>query len=310
VGIDGGTLAADPNQTDKDLQMKTVAIYQSPYHRAHIVAEALKRGLRQHGYDAAVIDSHYFRKPREDVMFMYGLPPHNREIWRAYRDAGRDCFLIDMGYFGRLHTSRFAGYHRISKNAWHPDGYIEELVNANLPKSRIQSHWQEIAYKKTWLDGDRNEVWVVGMQEKTADLWGYKAGEWEANMLARLRDLTDDPIYYKPKLVRQTSYIPVNGFDHVVTHAGHSSRFLKRPRAIVAHHSNMCVEAVAAGVPHYCEFGAAQPLSFKLEDINRPPQLLGKKRLSFLNAIGYSQYSIKEMKEGILVDCLRQIGLL
>ena len=73
--------------------------------------------------------------------------------------------------------------------------------------------------------------------------------------------------------------------------------------ALVTHHSNAAVDALAAGIPVFCEDGAASLLSMpRLADIENPP--LPEGRAQFFADLAYCQWSVPEMASGACWDYL------
>ena len=67
---------------------------------------------------------------------------------------------------------------------------------------------------------------------------------------------------------------------------------------VVAHHSNVAVEAILAGIPAICPEGVASVMAgHKLKQIEDPPMPSG--RAQWAADIAYCQWSIAEMTAGL-----------
>ena len=79
--------------------------------------------------------------------------------------------------------------------------------------------------------------------------------------------------------------------------------------ALVTHHSNMALEALAFCVPYYCESGAAAALSIKLSELENPPMPFYADRWQLLSNVCYAQWNVAEMRSGEAWASLEKDGL-
>jgi hypothetical protein len=84
------------------------------------------------------------------------------------------------------------------------------------------------------------------------------------------------------------------------------SEALASARAIVTHHSNVAVEALAAGVPVHCFTGAAAACSVPLDRLCERPE----GREQFLADVAYLQWSLDEMRSGAYWAHIKERGVI
>lgn len=208
-----------------------------------------------------------------DVLLLWGVgAPRQQAAFRNYRERGRPVICTDVGYAKDPpgHNRRF----RISINAPHP-----QLL---LSDTEEDSRWEPYVERDPVL-GSR--VLLVDMGPKSCEQ--YALHDWAPVKLRELlaRGLRPSEIVYRPK--PRNKFTPLPGVAHDAV--SDISRLLKNSCLVVSHHSNVCVEAVAAGVPIECEDGAAMWMK------NR--EWSYENRLSMIRRLSRWQYTPAESRE-------------
>jgi hypothetical protein len=247
----------------------------------------MAQGLHAAGQSHELLSSTSYRGPAHDVAIFYGLALGLRRVLEEYRAAGRKAIYVDMGYWGRRLNDRFDGFHKLALNDRHPTAYFQRWAH---PPDRIQHHGIRL---KPWRTAGRH-ILVAGMSAKAAQAEGLPPHSWERATIARLRELTDRPIVYRPK-PNWTEACPIEGSVFAQTQPLDS--LFNNCHAVVAHHSNVAVDALLAGVPCICPGGVASSLSgHDLTLIESPPMPDGRQQ--WAQDVAYTQWSIHEMRTG------------
>lgn len=277
-----------------------VAVYHIPAHRRSlIIANAMLAGILKVGDKAVMVPSNEFSSPDADVAVFYGFDQKLRGIFHAYRAAGLPVVLVDMGYFGRLDPSKWAGFHKVSVNSRHPTAYFQRRRHDNARSSRFRIVQQE------WRTG--KSILVAGTSDKGALVDGFHPEEWERSAIAALRMHTDRPIIYRAK-PSWLGAAPIAGaaFEHTRNDVLLS---LRDCHAVVTHHSNVAVDGLINGVPAFCMEGVATPLALSDLAMIESPKTEGD-REQWVNDISYCQFDVREMTEGVAWRHLKNEGLL
>jgi hypothetical protein len=268
--------------------MKIAVFYAPTNSRSLLVAQAMLRGIVRSGQQAQIIPSPNYRRPEHDIAIFYGLAEGLAKIFDDYKTAGRKAIYIDLGYWGRKKKSKFDGYHKLILNDRHPTEYFQSKPK---PPDRFREFDIPI---RPWRES-KGHVVVVGMSGKGAVAEGFAPQQWEREAITRLRRLTRRPIIYRPKPTWLAAR-PIPG--SVWMKDGTIDDVLADAYAVVAHHSNVAVEAILAGVPCICQHGVASVMSaHRLDQINDLPRPDG--RLQWASDIAFTQYNLAEMQLGI-----------
>lgn len=269
--------------------MKRLIVYFAPSNnRSTIVANAMAAGIsRWSGQVDMRPSTSYSGRPDRDAAIFYGWAQGLRKVFDDYRRAGRSAIYVDLGYFGRRKRTRWDGYHKLVRNSRHPTEYFQRHQHS---PDRFESFGIPI---KPWREEGRH-VLVVGMSAKAAYAEGLNPEQWERETVARLRGLTRRPLVYRPKPNWDgAKRIDGAAFERDQTLA----EALRDCHAVVAHHSNVAVDALLEGVPCICPGGVASLLSaHRLGDIERVPTPAGREQ--WAADLAYTQWSIAEMETG------------
>jgi hypothetical protein len=129
--------------------------------------------------------------------------------------------------------------------------------------------------------------------------------------MQRIRDVTDRPIIYRAKsldIPRWNAGMPPN--VTVTQGTRPIADVLQDTWAVVTHHSNVAVDGLVMGVPAFTSEGVAATLALSdVAKIERPyfPDDL---REQWANDVAYCQWSLREMRSGIVWRHLQEEGLL
>ena len=123
------------------------------------------------------------------------------------------------------------------------------------------------------------------------------------NAIETLAKASRREIVYRPK----PSWKQARAIDGAsYAKEGQIESILDGAHALVTHHSNTAIDAIAAGVPVHCETGVGSILStVSLDDVENPRVPSDAERLSLLQDVAYLQWSIAEMRSGVCWDYLR-----
>lgn len=204
---------------------------------------------------------------RHDLLMLYGYGlPSRMEAGRRHLAAGGRLVIWDMGYWSR------EDHMRIAIDSFHPTG--EQLAMAPEGQSRPTPPLRE--------DADpTGPVMLVGMSHKSAEVMlGIGALNWERKALARIRKAYPGrPVVWRPK---GRAYVDIPGTT-TSPHTVPIHEALRGCSLVVCRHSNVAVDACAAGIPVQCEDGAARSLYAHNESPSRADRAEFLRRLSWWN---------------------------
>lgn len=269
--------------------------------RAHVVNDALEAGLKRQGIIPDVMDEAHYRAPIHDVALFYGYERNLPRIMKDYVASGRKVVFVDLGYWDRkTRGDRYGGFHKVCVNSRHPTDYFQKHKHDT---ARRPSH---TAVFRPWR-AHGNHILLAGMGDKASRAQGLYPGQWERAAVARLKGLTGRAIYYRPKPSwREAPPIPGTVWSppmHSVTGV------LQDCHAVVTHHSNISIEASLHGTPVFTEEGVGVALgNTDLAQIEKPH--FTPDRGQWLNDIGYTQWTLAEMRLGQCWEHLRHEGLI
>lgn len=259
----------------------------------------MAQGVARAGAAPDLRSSLTYRGPDHDVAIFYGLAAGLGRVLSDYRERGRKAVYIDLGYWGRRKRTRWDGYHKMAVNNRHPTAYFQRRAHS---PDRFAEHHLAI---RPWRARGKH-ILIAGMSAKAAAAEGLLPHKWERETIARLRELTDRPIIYRPK-PNWAEAKPLDGsiFDRDTP----LERALLNCHAVVTHHSNVAVDALLAGVPCICPGGVASVLSgHDLEQIESPPMPDGREQWAY--DLAWTQWSVAEMESGAAFRYLVDEGLI
>lgn len=274
-----GPVAVKRNPKRRGVQVAiTVACLHHPgAKRYQRIASAMYAGVLKHG-DVPKMVLHN-APANADVAVMYG--------WKLNASVRKypQFIYADLGFWQR------ETHYRMTVGAWGPEAY----VRAGLPSDRLESFGVQV---KPWNQGE--EVLLIGATQKSSVQHGYQYMQWEREMAQRLIGLGHSVAYRPKPNDRMKASVAGCRYD-----LGPLSESFARAKAVVSHHSNVCVEALAAGVPVHCVTGAAAALSLPIERIGERPE----GRHTFLADVAWLQWSLEEMRRGDYWAHIKERGL-
>jgi hypothetical protein len=198
----------------------------------------------------AVITDRY--RGDADVLMLWGSRRiDHKAIWRRHRENGR-CIGWDLGYWDRTESMRVHIDHQ------HPTADQLALAVGDRREFSLRE------------DSSKNgPVMLVGIGEKSKAAMGSSAWEaWELSALKRIRsEIPLSRVVRRPKLKGQP---PIE-------------QALKGCRLVVCSHSNVAVDACVAGVPVWCDDGAAFALYRNNENPSKGERLEFLRQLAWFN---------------------------
>lgn len=247
----------------------TVSCYSDVRSNYKRIADAMHAGILACGDRPTKISRCIFR--RAEVGVMYGW--RRREVLRQHNRY----LYADIGYWNR------ESYWRLSANDWSPDKFMRR----GMPPDRFRALNVEVKPEHSG-----KIVLVLGMSFKSARDHGLTYMAWERATCSSLIKLGATVVYrpkpkdFQARLIPGTINAPKCSLQELMANAS----------MVVAHHSNGCVEAIAAGCAVHCKAGVARLCSVPLHQWHEPPRIFD--RIQFLSDVAYTQWTLDEMRSG------------
>jgi len=198
---------------------------------------------------------------------------------RIIRDAdaaGRSWVYIDRGYLRATRDMDYSGYFRATWNHLQGDG----TGKPNFDRLRALN----ITLRPWRADG--HHVLVCPPGEVYAGLSGFDAVQWREDVVAKLAQHTDRPVRVREKPRTGARNAPL-------------AQDLLDCWAVVAHSSNVAVDALVLGVPVFVtdRCGARRCALTDLAKIETP--LLADDREEWAATLAAQQWTMDEMRSGL-----------
>lgn len=244
------------------------------------VADAFEACFRGRGWTVKATQQRIATLP--DLVAGYGWKEVMREAHQRWPDRVLHC---DLGFWSRTTHLKLALGDR-----WSP------LADHEYDDSRLRQHKVKIQPSRK----PGNRVLVCGMSAKAAGTWKLQPQEWEAKIVKHLRRAGAE-VVYRPK----PSWLGARQIHGAAYDRSHRSidEALRTVDAVVSHHSNAAVDALAAGLPIYVETGIAQSLS-----VPTPVDIIGAEapsieaRIAFLRQLAFHQWTLEELRSGVWLE--------
>lgn len=285
--------------------MTTVTVYYSPHQRrSMILAEAAFKGCKRSGYKVKILSSLHYKKVDSDYAVFYGLACGLDRVMRDYsKHKSAKALYIDLGFYHRrIGKQRYNGYHKISVDGRHP----MYLMDKDMPDDR----WKQLVALggleiKPWRTNGE-DVLIAGMSAKASAAENLGPLEWERDAVAKLIKHTDRKIRLRPK-PNCTQSRPIPG---TIWHNVRSlDQGLHNVHAVVARHSNVCVDALLEGIPIFCDEGISKSMGLSdLSRIEKPYYPDNRER--FLCNMAYQQWRTSEIEDGSPFKYLEWMGVI
>lgn len=248
----------------------TVTCYTDGVRRSYqTIARAMHAGITAHGDVSSIVPRFAFREARVGVM--YG--------WKFHRILQRHSRFLyaDRAYWRRDVFWRFAA------NDWSPT----KGMLRGMPADRLRALDVQVLPEH---GGDY--VLVLGASAKAMREHGFAHLAWERNACRELKRL-GAKVLFRPK---PSKFPQRDSLGAEFAPSQLLERLFAGASMVVAHHSNGCVEAIAAGCAVHCVKGVAVERSVPLEAWRDPPRLPGREQ--FLADVAYTQWTVEEMRSG------------
>lgn len=276
--------------------MRVVVYFQDTNRRSKIIADAVVRGVIKSGDQAYTKSMNHYEGVEADIAVFYGT------LLRPMQDylAARCHYVyVDLGYWGRLSGGKFEGYHKVSVDARHPTHYFQKVAHDDK-RSRVFNKLKIRPWNK-----EGKYILIAGMSAKGAIAAGFKPEQWEKDIVSLIRRASDRPILYRPK-PNWSDYTVIEGCK--LDRNADLYKVLEDCYAVVAHHSNVAVDAIIQGVPAFCHEGVARVQSLQdISMIDKP--LMRDDREQWVRDIAYTQWSVSEIASGLPWMHLKSEGL-
>lgn len=207
---------------------------------------------------------------------VYGRLRGCDRIIREADAAGRAWLYVDRGYLRATRDMDYSGYFRCTWNHLQGDGTGEPNFDRLRALNITLRPWR----------ADGHHVLVCPPGEVYAGLSGFDATAWHQDVVARLAQYTDRPIRVRQK--------PTGGGRNVPL-----AQDLVDCWAVVAHSSNVAVDALVLGVPVFVtdRCGARRCALTDLSKIESP--LLADDREEWAATLAAQQWTLDEMRSGL-----------
>lgn len=265
--------------------MKVICYVDSRSTRSKVIAKAMAAGIEACG-DQVMLSADWIPVAMADCAVGYGW--RYPDVFEAYREAGSAFVYIDLGWWERKpHGNEMGGYHKVVVNEREPMAYFR--------RGSASDRFARFGLSVQPWRSTGSHILLGGMSAKSAKTRGYAPQEWERDAIRRIREVSDRPIWYRPKPSwGEATPIEATRFSG----PGESiAAALRDCWAVVTLHSNVAVDALLAGVPVHCQHGVGAALSVaSLAEIEAPALPEGRERL--MADIAYVQWSVAEMRSG------------
>jgi hypothetical protein len=257
------------------------------------VFAAFEQGLRicgiqsnNHDLDAdvAVIWSHLWS----------GRMRHNQDVWKTFRDSGRDVIVLEVGMLQRGRTWK-VGLNGVNRRAW----FGQDLQSNRAHKLGV--------HLKSWQQGKNI---VIAVQRGDSEQW-YGLPEpkiWVEQTVAKIKSVTDRPIVVRPHPRQRITNIAgvtvrtprplVNTYDSFDFDTD-----LANAWCVINENSGPGCQSVIAGVPAFVgsDSLAAPVANLDLADIEKPWM---PDRTAWLEDIAHTEWTTEEIASGYPVQRL------
>lgn len=251
------------------------------------VFAAFEQGLRicgiqsnNHDLDAdvAVIWSHLWS----------GRMRPNQDVWKTFRDSGRDVIVLEVGMLQRGRTWK-VGLNGVNRRAW----FGQDLQSNRAHKLGV--------HLKPWQQGKNI---VIAVQRGDSEQWyGLpKPKIWVEQTVAKIKSVTDRPIVVRPHPRQRITNIAgvtvrtprplVNTYDSFDFDTD-----LANAWCVINENSGPGCQSVIAGVPAFVgsDSLAAPVANLDLADIEKPWM---PDRTAWLEDIAHTEWTVDELASG------------
>jgi len=268
--------------------MKIATYFQLNKNRQNEMDALCKRGISAAGHT-------HGRQNESDCLITWGNHRGNAHLISQYRAENKSVIIFDLGYWGRKVLFK------ASVNQLHPKNILEETFTGERYGAT-----GGLAIEPA-RDGG-SFVLLAAMGWKGCAAYGQAHGGWDASTYRKLQKATALPIVWKAKPSDPHPIVP----DGVTPYRGGkmlNDYPLDDCAAIVTHHGNCSVEALARGIPAFCVDGVASEIcDFDLAKIGSAK--VPENRVQFLHNLAHWQWTKEEIASGALLNSYIERGLI
>ncbi|MCI0554920.1 MAG: hypothetical protein L0287_28555 [Anaerolineae bacterium] len=215
-----------------------------------------------------------------DGLIMFGIGDNSRDVFDAYKKAGKKIVFWDKGYI------RGKGHFRVAVNGFQPK---------LLP--RPTDRWERLGIALSPMHLTGNMVLFDGASGKYCK-W-QKLGShiaWARGVIDKIRQHTNLPIIYRP---RPSHNLPLR-LDHAILSQAPLETDLRMARVVVSYGGNLGYECIIGGHPHFAIGDSVARALSETDWSHISKQYIPHydDRLSFAASIAYCQWSISEVRSG------------
>jgi hypothetical protein len=257
------------------------------------VFTAFEQGLRicgiqsnNHDLDAdvAVIWSHLWS----------GRMRHNQDVWKIFRNSGRDVIVLEVGMLQRGRTWKM-GLNGVNRRAW---------FGQNSQANRAQTLGLNL---QPWQQGKNI---VIAVQRGDSEQWTGlpETKTWVEQTVAKIKSVTDRPIVVRPHPRQRITNIAgvsirnprplINTYDSFDFDTD-----LANAWCVINENSGPGCQSVIAGVPAFVgtDSLAAPVANLDLSNIEKPWM---PDRTAWLEDIAHTEWTTEEIASGLPVQRL------
>jgi hypothetical protein len=211
----------------------------------------------------------YSGRYRTIILYGAGHPNRGRYMQDHLAKGGR-AIVFDLAYFDRYDSLR------VSVDGLHPTAEHLQLSDGRPPRRQF-----ELRYDRDTC----GHIVLVGLGRKSVAGLNVRTHEWEHQAYERAKQIFPGAkIIWRPKKGDTLQFLNLPA----ITSETPIVNVLSGARAVFCRHSNVAVDACLAGVPVFCEGGAAYALY--RDNPNPEPS----ERRQFLNRLSWWEWSIHE----------------
>lgn len=268
------------------------------------LAKAIQTGAKRHGDTIEICEVTDSGPPEVrpcDLVLKCGVK--SRDWFRAYNAAGIPYTYFDKGYIRSRANAGWLDYWRVSVNGHQPLRYVETAKHDRKRSDEMGLElkpWKLKREHAVVVDGSSGKHCYFNSDQKfksKAEI-DELANKIAADLVARVRSVTERPIIYRPKPSWKGAK-PIPGTEYSHRREGILPT-LDRAHALVTYGSNACFDAACHGVPSIVlGHGIAAPISSRiLDEIENPKLAPEDERRQWLNNVAWTQFGLKEFASG------------
>lgn len=247
------------------------------------IANAFRTGLARLGWQETGEEA-------AQVLITWGMRPGHREVRQRFERAGKPVLVVDYPYWNRGGGKYQHGYYRITTDGLHPpQHFMDETLSADRYRATGGPEIQP------WQSGG-HFILLAGMGPKGAAHYGQAPHAWDTAAVRAIRRVTSREIMYRQK--------PSSKLRHRIrgtTQADETcplTDLFPGCHALVTHHGNAALEALAAGIPVFVADGPAASLGCTdLSAIEQPVR--PAHREAFFHNLAHWQWSLDDIRAGL-----------